>query len=95
MSKKTEKGRVILIHDQGESFLPLRLSRRKAHDKKSARILIKCGCCNERLEIYFDDKVIHEQSLESPNTLEIGGVMGTIDQWRKILLPLLDENPSK
>lgn len=42
------------------------------------RYLLKCGCCNERLEIYYDDE-----------GLEINGVNGSIDDWREILIPLL------
>ena len=39
---------------------------------------MKCGCCDEKLEIYYDDE-----------GLEINGVNGSTDDWREILLPLL------
>jgi hypothetical protein len=42
------------------------------------RYLLKCGCCDEKLEIYYD----HEG-------LEINGVNGSIEDWREILLQLL------
>jgi hypothetical protein len=42
------------------------------------RYLLKCGCCDEKVEIYYDDE-----------GLEINGVNGSIDDWREILLPLL------
>ena len=42
------------------------------------RYLLKCGCCDERLEIYYDSE-----------TLEINGVNGAVEDWREILLPLL------
>ena len=42
------------------------------------RYLLKCGCCDEKLEIYYDD-----------DGLEINGVNGAIEDWREILLPLL------
>jgi hypothetical protein len=42
------------------------------------RLLLKCGCCDERLEIYYDRE-----------ELEIGGVNGSIEDWQEILLPLL------
>lgn len=42
------------------------------------RYLLKCGCCDEKLEIYYSDE-----------GLEIGGVNGAIEDWREILLPLL------
>jgi hypothetical protein len=43
-----------------------------------ARRLIKCGDCDESVEIYHDD-----------TTLEINGVIGSIQNWREALLPLL------
>jgi hypothetical protein len=42
------------------------------------RYLLKCGCCDEKLEIYYDDE-----------GLEINGVNGSIEDWREIFLPLL------
>ena len=42
------------------------------------RYLLKCGCCDEKVEIYYDNE-----------GLEINGVNGSIDDWREILLPLL------
>ncbi|MEI7615960.1 MAG: hypothetical protein WCJ54_04530 [Actinomycetota bacterium] len=46
--------------------------------KKMPRYLLKCGCCDKKLEIYYDDE-----------GLEINGVNGSIEDWREILLPLL------
>ena len=56
----------------------IRVYHRKAKGKKGARYLLKCGCCDQRLEIYYGD-----------DCLEIGGVNGTVEDWREILLPLL------
>jgi hypothetical protein len=42
------------------------------------RYLLQCGCCDEKLEVYYSD-----------DGLEIGGVNGAIEDWREILLPLL------
>jgi hypothetical protein len=56
----------------------IRVYHKKERGKKSARYLVKCGCCEEKLEIYYAD-----------DGLEIGGVNGTIEDWREILLPLL------
>jgi hypothetical protein len=39
---------------------------------------LKCGCCDEKVEIYYGDE-----------GLEINGVNGSIEDWREILLPLL------
>ena len=43
-------------------------------------LLIKCGCCDEKVTIDYD-----EASLE----LEINGVSATVEDWRDVLLPLL------
>ena len=56
----------------------IRLYHRKAHGKKGPRYLLKCGCCDEQVEIFYAE-----------DGLEIGGVNGSIDDWREILLPLL------
>ncbi len=69
----------------------LRVTRRKARQissrrTQSARVRVKCGCCSNVLDIHHD-----EESLSAvANTLEINGVMGTVEQWRQILLPLLN-----
>lgn len=56
----------------------IRVYHRKAMGRKSAGYLLKCGCCDEKLEIYYSD-----------DGLEIGGVNGAIEDWREILMPLL------
>jgi len=56
----------------------IRVYHKKGYGKKSPRYLLKCGCCNEKLEIYYDKE-----------GLEINGVNGSIEDWREILLPLL------
>lgn len=56
----------------------IRIYHKKGKGKRMPRYLLKCGCCDEKLEIYY-----------SEDGLEIGGVNGTIEDWREILLPLL------
>jgi hypothetical protein len=56
----------------------IRVYHKKGVGKKVPRYLLKCGCCDERVEIYYSD-----------DGLEINGVNGAIDDWREILLPLL------
>lgn len=63
----------------GGAFKP-RIFHRAARPRKSARFLVKCGCCDESVEIYYGG-----------GTLEIGGVMASVEEWRKLLLPLLEE----
>jgi hypothetical protein len=56
----------------------LRIFHRAARDKKAPRYLVKCGCCDQSVEIYYDD-----------DSLEINGVNASIENWRELLLPLL------
>ncbi|MFH1708374.1 MAG: hypothetical protein ABIF71_10740 [Planctomycetota bacterium] len=56
----------------------IRIYHQAAKMKRSPRYLLKCGCCEEKIAVYYDE-----------DGLEIGGVNGTIDDWREILLPLL------
>jgi hypothetical protein len=63
-------------------YSAIRVTHRKEHlkgrGKVSARYKVKCGCCNEFVEISYDE-----------TGLEINGVNGSIENWREILLPLL------
>lgn len=61
-----------------EGYPHIRIYHKKGPEKKMPRYLLKCGCCDEKLEIYYDDE-----------GLEINGVNGSIEDWREILLPLL------
>src|SRR5258708_4777430 len=56
----------------------IRLQHRTAKGKKSPSYVLRCGCCDQRLEIHYAD-----------DGLEIGGVNGALEDWREILLPLL------
>ncbi len=56
----------------------IRVYHKSGKGKRCPRYLLKCGCCNEKLEIHYAD-----------DGLEIGGVNGAIEDWREILLPLL------
>ena len=56
----------------------IRVYHKKGGAKKAPRYLLKCGCCEGKLEIHYAN-----------DGLEIGGVNGAIDDWREILLPLL------
>ncbi len=65
-----------------EGSWQLRVFHRRARGKRGPRYLIKCGCCDESLEIYYGDDM-----------LEINGVMASVRDWREVLLPLLAESP--
>ncbi len=56
----------------------IRVYHKRGKGKQMPRYLLKCGCCDEKLEICYSD-----------DGLEIGGVNGAIEDWREILLPLL------
>jgi hypothetical protein len=56
----------------------IRVYHRKGKGKKCSRYLLKCGCCDQKLEIHYAE-----------DGLEIGGVNGAVEDWREILLPLL------
>jgi hypothetical protein len=62
----------------------IRVYHRKGAGKKCPRYLLKCGCCNQKLEIYYAE-----------DGLEIGGVNGALEDWRKILLPILKRKNEK
>ena len=62
----------------------LRVFHRNRAGKRDPRYLIKCGCCNEKVEIYYEG-----------GTLEINGVMGSPEDWGEILLPLLGGPPDQ
>ena len=74
--KKTEKKRA---RKPGDGYPVPRVFRRKARGKRSARLLIKCGDCDQKFDIH------HAEGED----LEIAGVLASIENWRKILLPLL------
>lgn len=64
------KGRVMI----GECWRPrLKLKTLKGNGRYKLRV--KCGDCPEQIDIYFD--------LSSP-TIEIGGVLTTIEEWHLI-----------
>ena len=59
----------------------IRLWHRKQNKKQAPCYHLKCGCCNSTLDIYYDE-----------DGLEINGVNGTLEDWKEILLPLLNNH---
>jgi len=74
---KNKKTGVLLDKDNTGAYVP-RLYHSKGDEKTTPHYLIKCGCCEEKFTIYYDD-----------DTLEIAGVLAPIEVWKQILLPLL------
>lgn len=66
----------------GQSAMKMSVRRRKATKRMSSRILVRCGCCDQRVEIYDME--------DCDGLLEINGVLGTQEQWAEILTPLLE-----
>lgn len=56
----------------------IRLRHRKSRGLKSPSYVLRCGCCEHKLEIFY-----------SEDGMEVGGVNGALEDWREILLPLL------
>ena len=56
----------------------IRLRHRKGVGLKSPSYVLRCGCCDKKLEIFYSD-----------DGLEIGGINGALEDWREILLPVL------
>lgn len=79
MVKKTPpilNRKMLQPHPGGE--YALRVYDRAPHRYLAARRLVKCGCCDQSVEIYHCEE-----------SLEINGVNGSIQNWRELLLPLL------
>jgi hypothetical protein len=62
-----------------EDFFAVRSHHRKVHGKRGPWFLFQCGCCDNKFEVYYGD-----------DSLEIAGVMGSLENWRELLLPLLN-----
>lgn len=69
-----------------EGYKALRVWAIPATKKKSPRLRIKCGCCDQKVVIYYGEG-------ENADSLEINGVFGSVENWREILLPLLECPP--
>ncbi len=81
LSKLFRKWNKKLVQSDKQGYWKLRVWHRRAHDKQSPRLLIKCGCCDSKFEIYYDD-----------DDLEIAGVFASKREWRRLLEPLLEES---
>ena len=62
-----------------DGYFAVRSFHRAAKGKRDPRFLLKCGCCDNKLEVYYGG-----------DSLEINGVMGSVENWRELLVPLLE-----
>jgi hypothetical protein len=78
----TIQRRLAVMRPEPEGGYAIRVSHRVGRKRGTGRILprylLRCGCCDQTIEIYYGDE-----------ELEIGGVNGSLENWREILLPLL------
>jgi hypothetical protein len=74
--------KMVVSRPEPESIWAIRVSHRAQRKLRqghiSPRYLLRCGCCDRSVEIYYD-----------LDGLEINGVNGSVENWREILLPLL------
>jgi hypothetical protein len=66
------------IHRE-DGYHEIRVFHRAKKGEKGAAYTFKCGCIGPKVEVYYGN-----------NGLEINGVDGSIESWRKVLLPLLE-----
>ena len=67
-----------MVQSRKDGHFAIRTFHRSKKGKKDPRFLFKCGCCDEKVEVYYGG-----------DSLEINGVMGSVANWRTVLLPLL------
>jgi len=65
------------IPSETGGFKP-RVTHAQPSRKKLAKYTIKCGCCDNQIDVHYDDQI-----------LEIGGVAASRQEWAAILMPLL------
>ena len=78
--KQVPANRKLGVSSPHNGFVP-RVFVREPGRKKAGRLLVKCGCCDEKVEIHYG---------EGDNLIEINGVCASAAEWRKILDPLLN-----
>jgi adenine specific DNA methylase Mod len=54
----------------------IRIYHKKGSEKKMPRYLLKCGCCDEKLEIYYDDEAL--ESNDGSGGVKISNVKGKV-----------------
>ncbi len=76
--------RTAVLRPEGDCAIRVshRAERKRGQGHISPRYLLRCGCCDQAVQIYYDT-----------DGLEINGVHGSMENWREILLPLLRMRP--
>jgi hypothetical protein len=73
-----------LAQPTGGGEMKLRVRHLPARGKKGPRLVIRCGCCHSRVEVWYGD-----------GSLEVNGVLASVPEWRKIFLPLLADGQER
>jgi len=68
-----------LASKRPDGYNDIRVFHRGRTGRKDPRFLLKCGCCENKFEVYYGG-----------DSLEIAGVMGSVENWRELLFPLLN-----
>jgi len=68
-----------LAQTRKDGYFAIRTFHRSKKGKKDPRFLFKCGCCDQKVEVYYGG-----------DSLEINGVLGSVKNWRELLLPMLN-----
>ena len=68
-----------LAQPRSEGYFAIRVFHTGKKGKRDPRFVFKCGCCDQKLEVYYGE-----------DSLEINGVMGSVENWRELLRPLLE-----
>lgn len=85
---------VTKVHDPSERLQPLRITHRSARGPSKGRharnssFRVGCGCCREGIVVFPPQDALDP-------LVEIGGVSGTVVQWRQIFGPLLGVEPKR
>ena len=61
---------------------PLRIRHYPKRNKRDPFYRVRCGCCPNYIDVYHNG-----------GTLEIEGVLGSVEELRKLLNPLLKKRP--
>lgn len=77
---KKQNTKVCCHNEEGERRL------RVYNSKKLSRLLVKCSCCEEQVELFYE----LEDKYAFGRVLEINGVIASVEEWKKVLLPLLE-----
>jgi hypothetical protein len=67
--------RRMALSDEHNVWIP-RVYLSRVDRSGTARMFVKCGCCDQSVEIWHGD-----------GTLEINGVIASPAEWKKILFP--------